>query len=260
MTSLFLAALFLAAPAKGPAKAAPANVADTDPPTIIHTPLADVAPNQELQIDAEIRDQTGVFEPVLSWRHQGEADWRTIKFAPTGGKDKFRASLSPSDVSEDLEYFIEAYDTEGNGPTRVGSPGQPMRVAVKVQKIIVAKEPVPEPAGPAPAAAVQIAPEPEGGGMPIGPLATIGAGVVALGVGAVMWFGASGEAADLSAKYPGGIPLKPEDESVAADIASKGQLGSILMIAGAVIGGGGTAWFLVAPAQSGAALQLQVNF
>lgn len=264
MTSLVLAVLMLAAPAKGKAEKKPAPD-DQDAPTIIHIPITQALPQQELRIEAEIRDPSGVFEPSVSWRPVGDPSWRVVKLAPTGEKDKFRAALSPSDVTADLEYFIEAYDAQGNGPARMGNPGQPMQVKVKAAKLIVAAAPpkAPEPAAPvsAPPAAVAPAPAPVEAGLPIAPLATMGAGGLALVVGATLWFMASGDASDLMAKYPGNIPLKPEDKDVAAGVQTRGQIGSILMIAGVAIAGGGAAWYFVslAPAK-GPALQLTVSF
>lgn len=259
MTHMLLALLLLAAPAKtapAKAKAAPTPAEDDrDAPSIIHMPIKQAAAGQELHFEAEILDASGVFEPVVSWRPAGTSAWKNVPLNLVG-KDQYRAALASVDVTANIEYFIEAYDAMGNGPARVGTPSQPMVVQVGSGAPGAAGAAPPTPVVVSTAPAVEAA----GAPFPLGPVATIGAGAALAAVGAVLWFGASGDATALRNKVGQGGALRPEDREQATSIQTKGQIGSALMVVGLLAGGGGTAWLLIRPAPAAATLGVNFGF
>lgn len=251
---LLLAVQAAAAPAARTAKPAPAAPQDRDAPSIVHNAVREAVIRQELVFEAEIADESGVFEPNVSWRHPGQA-WNIMTLANTGG-DHFAAKLPAEMVTADIEYFIEAYDTVGNGPVRYGSAQKPLLIAVGVAKA------APAPALPPPPPQVVLVREELAAPTPIAPYLTMGSGALLLAVGAALWFGASSDAEALRGRYSQGGLIKTADVDEAKGIATRSRIASVLMISGALAGAGGTAWWLLMPAPSpgGASLQLAVGF
>lgn len=254
MSALLLALLFVAAPAggKAPRKAAPASERtepeDKEPPSIIHVPIPAARRDAEVRFEADIHDKSGVFAPLVYWRRVGQAEWSTLPLKGAGG-DRFIAALPSFEVSADIEYFVEAYDAQGNGPVRFGSYEKPLRIVVEG---VQAAEMAPGPAAPAaPAPAFAPPADDEGGELPLGPMLTAGGGVALAALGAALYLSASSEASTLVAKYPPGTAMRPQDHEAALSVESKARVGSILMIAGLVAGGGGAAWWALGPTLGG---------
>ncbi len=103
-----------------------AGAADVDPPVIFHKPPAAAIVGQPLEIVAEIKDPSGVFGPTLYYRKPGTAKFASAAMNEAGGK--FSATIPATAVTGDLDYFIEAFDNEGNGPARKGTPEKPLKV------------------------------------------------------------------------------------------------------------------------------------
>jgi len=106
-----------------------AFAADTDPPTIVHTAVIEAAPGAPLKILADITDESEIFEPKVHYRLVGSRDYLTMSMMRSAGAT-FSATIPDTAVTGDLEYFIEAYDAQGNGPSRFGSEKAPQRVRV----------------------------------------------------------------------------------------------------------------------------------
>lgn len=104
---------------------------DTSPPVIAHTPLKQALKGRRLVIKAKISDAHSIFAPAVYVRRKGTSDYDNFPMRPKGAA--FQVVLPASMITEDLEYFIEAFDDLGNGPSRVGAPSAPIRVQVVPQ-------------------------------------------------------------------------------------------------------------------------------
>lgn len=101
---------------------------DKLPPRIRHEPKEAWPAGEAITIEVTIEDLGGVFEPMLMYRAGGAGAFVPSPLQPSG-KDKFVGLVSAMEVG-DLDYFVEAYDTKGNGPSRHGTPTYPHRIRV----------------------------------------------------------------------------------------------------------------------------------
>ncbi len=118
--------------------AAPAALGQdgTAMPGIEHAAVTQATPGVPLTLTATIRSGNGVFQPVVAFRHVGETNWAKVPLLPSGG-DVYTATLPGATLSSDIEYYIEAYDNDGNGPARSGSPDAPLHVTVAAAAPVV---------------------------------------------------------------------------------------------------------------------------
>ena len=105
-----------------------AGAEDKEPPILKHESIGEAPLYEPILFDVRIQDISGVFAPSVYYRYAGQADYRVIELTRKGAD--FTAQISGSEVTGDIEYFIEAFDEQGNGPSRLGSPNQPFRIAV----------------------------------------------------------------------------------------------------------------------------------
>ncbi len=197
-------------------------------PSMEHTPIVQATAGQPLTISATIHSANGVFQPVVLFRHPGEATWRKQELL-AGANGVYAMTLPGSAVDGDLEYYLEAYDNDGNGPARAGSPESPFRIVV----------PVASTAQPAPAAAVTAPPENAAGAGWIKPagwagLSVGGAGLV---VGTILMVVAGNEAAAAQADPTAGGAFHKSQTAASENTAGIVTLvaGSAVAIAGAVL-------------------------
>ena len=154
------------APAPAPAAAKPAEPQvpngpeDNDPPSITHTAVAKAMKGKPLTVTARVTDPSGVFGPILYLRKKGMGTGDYIPIKMVGSKltqgdytIEIPAQLMTVDA---LEYYIEAYDNAGNGPSRSGAPENPFTIKVEEEKkqVIVAPK-VNEPVAPQPTVTVK---------------------------------------------------------------------------------------------------------
>lgn len=99
--------------------------ADEDPPRITHTPVERVQRGEPLRISATMKDESEIFAPTLYFRSPGQEGYESVILHQEG--DVFTAQIP---LDGDVQYWIEAYDEYGNGPTRVGTPAAPHLVVV----------------------------------------------------------------------------------------------------------------------------------
>jgi hypothetical protein len=114
---------------------------DGEAPQLSHQPVASGTRGKPLTIAAHATDANGVFGPILYVRKRGlgSGDYVPIKM--------IASKIVPGDYAVDvpaaltnvdgLEYYIEAWDTAGNGPTRAGSAEAPMTVAIDEEKKLI---------------------------------------------------------------------------------------------------------------------------
>ena len=114
--------------------AGPALAADTDAPAIEHVEAASTPRGEPFVVRASIRDPSGVFDPSLLYRFQGQESFQRVQLVAVPGEaDVFVATIPSALLTAStpaLEYFIEAYDNEGNGPATKGSAENPIVVTI----------------------------------------------------------------------------------------------------------------------------------
>lgn len=171
---------------------------DKRPPRIEHVAPSSAPAGEPLRVEAVITDESGVFDPVVLWRpasgdeagpgagrEYARAEMREVE----GAADTY-AALLPIEGEGAIEYLIEAFDVEGNGPARAGAPDAPLVVALEAAAAQPEEAPAPAPAAPAPAAAAPApASEDDGGaGLWLGLGAASAAAVVLVAGAAVAGF------------------------------------------------------------------------
>lgn len=107
--------------------------AETPGPTIEHQTVTRVPMKADVEIRARITSNTRfeVFSPVIYVRLSGvPAFSRTEMKAVAGLADIYTATIPASVVTGSFDYYIEAYDQDGNGPSRMGSDKLPAHVEV----------------------------------------------------------------------------------------------------------------------------------
>jgi hypothetical protein len=168
---IILVAVTSAASAKPPAKKGGAK--DTTPPSVEHTPLSKHDGKGPIVVEAHITDdKSGVFEPTLLVRAAGSAKapagaFERVPMTPKdGAADVYTAVVPPELLAGDVEYLVEAFDKDGNGPSRVGDEGTPLKIVRDVPAVIA---PPPTTTTPPPSTAADPGPSP----------ALIGVGVAA---------------------------------------------------------------------------------
>jgi hypothetical protein len=104
-------------------------------PSITHSPVARAARGQPVEIAARFVGDNGISSPAVLFRQVGEKDYRSL---PMGGlgDGTYTATLPATVVTSDLEYYLEAFDKEGNGPGRSGDPTSPYRVTVSGAPVV----------------------------------------------------------------------------------------------------------------------------
>ena len=127
-----LTALLLTATAatSSPLSAGRKKPVDTAPPVIVHTPPSSCSVDTPCVVEARITDDSGVFDPTLLFRAAGASTFeRTPMQATPGDATLFRATLPALLLAGgDVEYLVEAFDVQGNGPARAGTDAAPLRV------------------------------------------------------------------------------------------------------------------------------------
>ncbi len=111
---------------------------DGEPPQLAHQAPAPGVRGKPLNVAAHATDANGVFGPVLYVRKKGmgSGDYVLLKM--------IASKIVPGDYAVDvpaaltnveaLEYYIEAWDMAGNGPSRAGSAEEPLFVSVEEEK------------------------------------------------------------------------------------------------------------------------------
>ena len=100
------------------------------PPSITHSSVPKAYKGKAVEIPARLRGETGVGSPVVKWRQLGDSDYRTLPMGLIGG-DQYTATIPASQLTKDIEYYLEATDKYGNGPGRSGGPDAPYLIRVE---------------------------------------------------------------------------------------------------------------------------------
>ena len=102
-----------------------------------------------LVIDVRITDDSAVFEPTLFVRASGTVPFARVPLLHSDPRAPlFRAQVPDALLSGDIELFLEVFDAVGNGPARLGSPEQPLRIVRRVPPATPTPTPTPSTATP----------------------------------------------------------------------------------------------------------------
>jgi PEGA domain len=149
-----LPAVAAATPVPGPAIPLPAIAEeDTQPPILTHQAVHKAVAGSGLRLIARIVDERStVGDAQACWRNLFHIEYECIQLTP-GPNDEYVAMIPGTAVADGFAYYLEAYDSVGNGPAQSGTPKLPHTVAVDQadtllrQAIAEAIQPVP-PGGP----------------------------------------------------------------------------------------------------------------
>lgn len=101
------------------------------PVTIKHAAPREAIRGEEFIVRANITAPDGVYLPTLFYRAKGDTRYYTLPMLPVpGALSIYAASVPGLFTSQDIEYYVEAYDTHLRGPGRVGAPNAPIGVKV----------------------------------------------------------------------------------------------------------------------------------
>src|SRR3954470_3703219 len=109
------------------APTAPTNVTIKprgNPPAITHAAVTQALKGKPVEINARLVGDSGVQGATVLFRHAGENDYKALPMGNIGGND-FTATTPASMATSDIEYYVEAFDKNGNGPARSGAPNVP---------------------------------------------------------------------------------------------------------------------------------------
>jgi len=106
----------------------PAWAEDTLMPSIVHEGCAEYLKGKPFEIIARFEDDSQLFDPKLYYHTSGESHWKQLPFTKMAKGVNFHALVNVNELKGTLEYFIEVFDEYGNGPARMGSPEDPIRV------------------------------------------------------------------------------------------------------------------------------------
>ena len=120
--------------------AAPAWAArDRTPPVLQHTPCAAYRPGHDYVVRVRITDASPLFDPKVIYRSPAGAPWKTAPLTVAGAS--YQAVIRAADLRGTLEYFVEAFDNNGNGPARYGTRNAPARVQAAADAAVCAQYP-----------------------------------------------------------------------------------------------------------------------
>ncbi len=101
---------------------------DMLPPQIVHEPCDTYRKGRAFVVEALFYDDSPIFDPKVVYRTRKAKEWRSASFEKTADGSVFTATIKARELKGTLEYFIETFDENGNGPARYGSPEAPVRV------------------------------------------------------------------------------------------------------------------------------------
>lgn len=131
------------------------------PPIITHVRIENVPLGKPVVVRARIEDESEVFAPSVYVRPVGAENYDNIPMEKV--EDGYQATIPAEQVTRALEYFIEAFDEQGNGPAREGTPEDPISVLVFDPDDGPPPPPPPPPPGVEPPPPGVVTSPPEGG-------------------------------------------------------------------------------------------------
>ena len=119
-------------------------------PVVAHTPVTSAAPGGFVKVMAKVTDDVKVF-PQVFFRYDPAGQYeKALDMKPVKGEPHVYGANIPTRGAV-VEYYVEAYDEQGNGPGRAGSPEAPIHVAVGREEPRTSSQHAPAPAAAPPA-------------------------------------------------------------------------------------------------------------
>ncbi len=124
---------------------------DTAAPVVEHTPIATHDGKGPVLVSARITDDSAIFEPTLVVRAAtagaSGAPGGVFMRVPLvkGDADVYSAEVPAALLTADVEYLVEAFDENGNGPSRVGDESAPLKIVRDVPAPVEALKPPDDP-------------------------------------------------------------------------------------------------------------------
>jgi hypothetical protein len=91
---------------------------DTQAPEVTHEEVRSWRPGEALMLKAKVSDQSSVGPVYVRYRAVNQhQDFHRLRMLPTGGANEYQAEIPGADLDGrwDFMYYIEAFDTYGNG-------------------------------------------------------------------------------------------------------------------------------------------------
>ena len=110
---------------------------DLDLPQIVHEPCEDYLPGHPFTVWVQFFDQSPLFEPKIHYRMTPQtsspksppAPWKSVLFVNVPQSDNYHAQLPLEPGENHLEYWIEVFDENGNGPALFGTSNAPIALS-----------------------------------------------------------------------------------------------------------------------------------
>lgn len=100
--------------------------ADNDAPQIVHEPCEQYQKGVTYEVVARFYDASPIFDPKVVFK-RGRGKWQNRPFKRLEGSDNFVAKIPAKFLKKGrIQYFIEVFDENGNGPARFGSTDAPV--------------------------------------------------------------------------------------------------------------------------------------
>ena len=142
---------------------------DTEAPRIVHEPCEEYQQGDSFEIWARFYDDSPIFDPKVHYRvvsnlkQRNKIQWVSVQFLKDGPSQSFVAKLKLGKQKGRIEYFIEVFDENGNGPALFGNGDAPIIVkgvkqpvecvqVPKVSNVVMTTESSPNPENPSPQA------------------------------------------------------------------------------------------------------------
>lgn len=106
-----------------------AVAADNVPPAILATTPEPLTPGAPFRVTCDIVDESAIAHPTLYWRASGAGTFEAASMRVVG-EHTYRAETPVLQGIPAIDWYLEAYDAEGNGPARFGSPTEPQHTEV----------------------------------------------------------------------------------------------------------------------------------
>lgn len=115
---------------------------DNAAPVVEHTPVSTHDGKGPVVIAAVIKDDSAIFEPTLVVRAAGAGPFMRVPLVKgEGAGDTYSAEVPAALLAGDVEYLVEAFDENGNGPSRVGDEAAPLKITRDVPAPLEAAKP-----------------------------------------------------------------------------------------------------------------------
>ena len=114
---------------------------DNEAPRIVHEPCEEYEVGSPFEVWARFYDDSAIFDPKVHFRIvaqpklRSKIPWQSKPFVKDIASQSFRANLEFEKSQGRLEYFIEVFDENGNGPALFGTATAPIIVKGVSRKV-----------------------------------------------------------------------------------------------------------------------------